>query len=175
MDKEQQKDKIIEIVKKAIGENSLWNYDKESGEFIAQIDGDDVDHIAEEVAENIYNFYHPIDEVAEYKPDEDKRFSDYGDEIRSLTRAVKELKDECDEYYAQADRLKEKLAQVLMIVDKTKEMTLDRAKIEGAKEFAEEIRELLLVTYGDYGSPLGDITGEEIMYDIDELLEEYTK
>ena len=50
-----------------------------------------------------------------------------------------------------------------------------RAKIEGAKEFAEEIRELLLVTYGDYGSPLGDITGEEIMRDIDELLEEYTK
>lgn len=166
MDKEQQKDKIVEIVKKAIAENSLYDYD---------IDGDDVDHIAEEVAGNIYNFYHPIDEVAEYKPDEDRLFSDYGDEIRSLTRAVKELKDECDEYCAQADRLQEKLAQVLMRVDKTKEWTLDRAKIEGAKEFAEEIRELLLVTYGDYGSPLGDITGEEIMRDIDELLEEYTK
>lgn len=84
MDKEQQKDKIIEIVKKAIAENSLYDYDKESAEVIAQIDGDDVDHIAEEVAENIYNFYHPIDEVAEYKPDEIRRFSDYGDEIRSL-------------------------------------------------------------------------------------------
>lgn len=71
MTKEQQKDKIIEIVKKAIGETSLYNYDKKRGEFIAQINCDDVDHIAEEVAGNIYNFYHPIDEVAEYKPDED--------------------------------------------------------------------------------------------------------
>lgn len=175
MDKKQQKDKIIEIVKKAIAENSLYDYDKESDEFIAQIDCDDVDHILDEVAENVYNFYHTIDEVAEHKPDEDRQFSDYGDEIRSLTRAIKELKDERDEYYAQADRLQEKLAQVLMRVNKTKEWTLDRAKIEGAKEFAEEIRELLLVTYGDYGSPLGDITGEEIMRDIDELLEEYTK
>ena len=53
MDEEQQKDKIVEIVKKAISENSLYDYDKESDEVIAQIDGDDVDHIAEEVAENI--------------------------------------------------------------------------------------------------------------------------
>lgn len=73
MDKEQQKDKIIEIVKKAIDDNSVT----ECGE-------DDVDHIAEEVAENVYEFYHPIDEVAEYKPDEVRRFSDYGDEMRSL-------------------------------------------------------------------------------------------
>ena len=53
MTKEQQKDKIIEIVKKAIDENSLHDYDKESGEIIAQIDSDDVDHIAEEVAEEV--------------------------------------------------------------------------------------------------------------------------
>ena len=97
------------------------------------------------------------------------------DENRALREECVRLNKERDEYYAQADRLQEKLAQVLMRVDKTKEWTLDRAKIEGAKEFAEEIRELLLVTYGDYGSPLGDITGEEIMRDIDELLEEYTK
>lgn len=53
MTKEQQKDKIIEIVKKAIDENSLHDYDKESDEVIAQIDSDDVDHIAEEVAEAV--------------------------------------------------------------------------------------------------------------------------
>lgn len=139
MTKEQQKDEIIEIVKRAIAENSLYDYDKESDEVIAQIDGDDLDHIAEEVAGNIYNFYHPIDEVAEYKPDEVRRFSDYGDEIRSLTRAIKELKDERDEYYAQADRLQAKLAQVLMGVDKTKEWTLDRARIEAVKEFAAKL------------------------------------
>lgn len=75
MDKEQQKDKIIEIIKKVIGETSLWNYDKESGEFIAQIDGDDVDHIAEEVAENVYNFYHPIDERDIHKRSTPEQFA----------------------------------------------------------------------------------------------------
>ena len=53
MNKEQQKDKIIEIVKSAIAENSLYDYDKENDEVIAQIDGDDVDHIAAEVAEEV--------------------------------------------------------------------------------------------------------------------------
>ena len=81
MDKEQQKDKIIEIVKKAINDNSVTSYGEDD---IVTIDGNDVDHIAEEVAENVYEFYHPIDEVAEYKPDEVRRFSDYGHEIRSL-------------------------------------------------------------------------------------------
>ena len=73
MTKEQQKDKIIEIVKKAIDDNSVTTYGEDD---MVAIDGDDVDHIAEEVAEEVYNFYHPIDEVAEYKPDEDRRFSD---------------------------------------------------------------------------------------------------
>lgn len=167
MTKEQQKDKIIEIVKRAIAENSLYDYDKESDEVIAQIDGDDLDHIAEEVAGNIYNFYHPIDEVAEYKPDEVRRFSDYGDEIRSLTRAVKELKDERDEYYAQADRLQAKLAQVLMGVDKTKEWTLDRARIEAVKEFAEKIKEKSYVN--NYCREVVEIEK------IDELLKEITE
>lgn len=167
MDKEQQKDKIIEIVKKAIDDNSVTSYGEDD---IVSIDGDDVDHIAEEVAENVYEFYHPIDEVAEYKPDEDRRFSDCGDEIRSLTRAVKELKDERDEYYAQADRLQEKLAQVLMRVDKTKEWTLDRAKIEGAKEFAEKLTSRLEKFVWKHNIP-------KCMYDdvMKQLLEEHTK
>lgn len=167
MDKEQQKDKIIEIVEKAIDDNSVTAYGEDD---IVSIDGDDVDHIAEEVAENVYEFYRPIDEVAEYKPDEDRRFSDSGDEIRSLTRAVKELKDERDEYYAQADRLQEKLAQVLMRVDKTKEWTLDRAKIEGAKEFAEKLKEV--IHERDYVRGYAEIGSIE---EINELLEEYTK
>lgn len=170
MNREKQKDKIIEIVKKAIAENSLYDYDKESDEVIAQIDSDDVDHIADEVAENVYNFYYPIDEAAEYKPTEERRFSDYGDEIRSLTTAVKELKDERDEYYAQADRLQEKLAQVLMRVDKTKEWTLDRAKIEGAKEFAEKLKEI--IHERDYVRGYAEIG---LIEEINELLEEYTK
>ena len=75
MTKEQQKDKIIEIVKKAIAENSLYDYDKESVEVIAQIDGDDVDHIAEEVAENVYDLYTSV----------------FDNEIENLKRGIKEL------------------------------------------------------------------------------------
>ena len=50
MTKEQQKDKIIEIVKKAIDDNSVTAYGEDD---IVSIDGDDVDHIAEEVAEEV--------------------------------------------------------------------------------------------------------------------------
>ena len=50
MNKEQQKDKIIEIVKKAIDDNSVTSYGEDD---IVSIDGDDVDHIAEEVAEEV--------------------------------------------------------------------------------------------------------------------------
>lgn len=58
MTKEQQKDKIIEIVKKAIDDNSVTSYGEDD---IVSIDGDDVDHIAEEVAETICDIYTPID------------------------------------------------------------------------------------------------------------------
>lgn len=53
MTKEQQKDKIIEIVKKAIDDNSVTTYGEDD---IVAIDGDDVDHIAEEIAECVGEF-----------------------------------------------------------------------------------------------------------------------
>lgn len=50
MTKEQQKDKIIEIVKKAIDNNTIVG----SGEVdIIELDCNDVDHIAEKVAEEV--------------------------------------------------------------------------------------------------------------------------
>lgn len=50
MTKEQQKDKIIEIVKKAIDNNTIVG----SGEVdIIELDCNDIDHIAEEVAEEV--------------------------------------------------------------------------------------------------------------------------
>nr|DAM56597.1 MAG TPA: transcription factor [Caudoviricetes sp.] len=166
MEKEQQKDKIIEIVKKAIDDNSVTAYGEDD---IVSIDGDDVDHIAEEVAEEVYDLYTSV-------------LDNFDNGIESLKRGIKELQDEnaglnreCNDYLAKIDQLQAKLAQVLMGVDKTKEWTLDRAKTEGAKEFAEKVKNLLLVTYSDYWSPLGDITGKDIVCDIDELLEEYTE
>ena len=156
MEKEQQKDKIIEIVKKAIDDNTIVGSGVDD---IIAIDCNDVDHIAEEVAENVYDLYATV----------------FGNEIKSLKRGIKELQDEnaglnreCNEYYAQADRLQEKLAQVLMRVDKTKEWTLDRAKIEGAKEFAEKLK----------NEADGICCKDDIVYaikssEIDKLLEEY--
>lgn len=162
MTKEQQKDKIIEIVKNAINDNSVTLYGADD---MVSIDGDDVDHIAEEVAEEVY----------------DLRISVFGNEIKSLKRGIKELQDknaelkrECNEYYAQADRLQAKLAQVLMRVDKTKEWTLDRAKIEGAKEFAEKLKEKFdgydATSYNGYEEGFHDLQEE-----IDEVLKEYTE
>ena len=170
MTKEQQKDKIIEIVKKAIAENSLYDYDKESDEVIAQIDGDDLDHIAEEVAGNIYNFYHPIDEVAEYKPDEVRRFSDYGDEIRSHTRAVKELKDQI----AELEKEKEETMKAWlkdregMFWDGVREGELKGYK--QLKQFAERLKEV--IHERDYIQGYAEIG---LIKEIDELLKEITK
>lgn len=90
--------------------------------------------------------------------------------IKITKEEYNKLKDERDEYYAQADRLQEKLAQVLMRVDKTKEWTLDRAKIEGAKEFAEMLKEV--IHERDYIHRYVEIG---LIEEIDELLEEYTK
>lgn len=57
MNKEQQKDEIISIVKKAIAANSYIALSDDR--VISDCNG--VDHIAEEVADAVYNFYKPID------------------------------------------------------------------------------------------------------------------
>lgn len=95
--------------------------------------------------------------------------------IKITKEEYNKLKDERDEYYAQADRLQEKLAQVLMRVDKTKEWTLDRAKIEGAKEFTEMLKEK-----AHKGASRDPITYKFIEHDytiteskLNELLKEY--
>lgn len=155
--KEYQRDKIIEIVKKAIADNTVNGSGEDD---IIALDCNDVDHIAEEVAEEVYDLYTSV----------------FDNEIESLERGIKELQDEnaalnreCDEYYAQADRLQEKLAQVLMRVDITKEWTLDMAKIEGAKEFAEKLKENSIeINSREFG--IMDFVGIDA---IDELLEEY--
>lgn len=156
MTKEQKNGKIIEIVKKAIDDNKLVTYGEDD---IISLESNDVDHIAEEVAEKVYDLYTSV----------------FDNEIKSLKRGIKELQDEnaglnreCNDYYAQADRLQEKLAQVLMRVNKTKEWTLDRAKIEGAKEFAERLK----------NEADGICCKDDIVYaikssEIDKLLEEY--
>ena len=118
MEKEQQKDKIIEIVKKAIGDNSIV---EKGTAYIIVFDSNDIDHIAEEVAENVYNFYKPIDNEpvgAMYIEGCRKGFFDRDNQVRTLATAIKELKDEnaglnreCNDYLAKIDQLQAKLAQ----------------------------------------------------------------
>lgn len=81
MNKEQQKDEIILSVKKAIGENSYYT---EADNCL--IDSNDVDHIAEQSAEMLYNAgYRQIDEncavitkaeLKEYKRQAVKEFAE---------------------------------------------------------------------------------------------------
>lgn len=91
------------------------------------------------------------------------------EELLEMKSQYAKIRQERDEYYAQADRLQEKLAQVLMRVDITKEWTLRRAKIEGAKEFAEKLKEKYKGFYS-IGKSRGWI---DFLDDIDELLKEY--
>lgn len=161
MEKEQQKDKIIEIVKKAIGDNSVTTYGADD---MVSIDGDDVDNIAEEVAENVIA---NIESEIEILKIQNKNM---GIAFDRLQEEYDKLKRERGEYYAQADRLQAKLAQVLMGVDKTKEWTLDRAKIEGAKEFAEKLKNV--IHERDYIQGYAEIG---LIEEIDELLKEYTE
>lgn len=86
MNKEQQKDEIILSVKKAIGVNSYYT---EADNFL--IDSNDVDHIAEQSAEMLYNAgYRKIDEncavITKAELKEYKR------------QAVKEFIEKCKEY-----------------------------------------------------------------------------
>lgn len=118
MDKEQQKDKIIEIVKKAIDDNSVASYGEDD---IVSIDGNYVDHIAEEVAEAVYNFYKPIDKEpvgAMYIEGCRKGFFDRDNQVRTLATAIKELKDEnaglnreCNDYLAEIESIQRATAK----------------------------------------------------------------
>lgn len=95
-------------------------------------------------------------------------------ELLEMKSRYAKIKQERDEYYAQADRLQAKLAQVLMRVDKTKEWMLDRAKIEGAKEFAEKLKKN---THNYYPSIDSYCCSRHVVLvkDIDDILKEYTK
>lgn len=88
MNKEQQKDEIISIVKKEIDDNSVCSVGENE---IISLDGNDVDHIAEQSAEMLYNAgYRKIDEnCAVITKDELKEYK---------RQAVKEFIEKCKEY-----------------------------------------------------------------------------
>lgn len=100
MTKEQQNGKIIKIVKNAIADNTVVGNGEDD---IIALDCNDVDHIAEEVAEKGYDLYASV----------------FGNEIESLKRGIKELQDEnavlnreCNDYCAKIDQLQAKHADL---------------------------------------------------------------
>lgn len=95
MNKEQQKDEIILMVKNAIAANSIPFEDSDE---LVELDGSDVDNIAEEVAEEVYNAgYRKVPEYAVIIPAEERE-----EEIK----ATNEILAERDRLKAEIERLK---------------------------------------------------------------------
>lgn len=95
MNKEQQKDEIILIVKKAIADNSIPFED--SDEFV-ELDCSDVDNIADEVYEALYNAgYRKVPEYAVIIPAEERE---------AEMKATNETLAERDRLKAEIERLK---------------------------------------------------------------------
>lgn len=187
MTKEQQNGKIIKIVKNAIADNTaVWNGEDD----IIALDCNDVDHIAEEVAEKGYDLYSSV----------------FGNEIKSLKRGIKELqdenaelnrecdivddytigfathlmqkqRDEVDRMQAEIKNLQEENAYLLKVCEE--KFTFDTTENKTysifnsvRKVFAEELKEKL---HNDYIMPSGE-TDERLVFEcVDEVLKEYEK
>ena len=76
-----------------------------------------------------------------------------------------------EDYKDQIKNLQNKLAEVLSQVNVSKEMTLQEAKRQGVKEFAEKLKERTGTRFDYFVRFQKVVLAEEI----DELLEEYTK
>lgn len=75
-----------------------------------------------------------------------------------------------EDYKNQIKDLQNKLGEVLLQVNVSKEMTLQEAKRKGAEEFAEKLKEKL---HNDYVMPSGE-TDERLVFEcVDEALGEY--
>lgn len=103
----------------------------------------------------------------------DKIIYDLKEENSVLRNMVGHLQDRINTFLAQIEIHKKNNRNVALSITEINR-TLKVIKQAAVKEFAEKIKNLLLVTYGDH-APLGKTTGENIVCNIDKLLEEYTK
>lgn len=161
MTKEQKYGKIIEIVKKAIADNTV---DGSGEDDIITLDCNDVDHIAEEVAEEVYDLYTAV----------------FDNEIKSLKRGIKELQDEnaglnreCNDYLAEVGRLKKENANLLKVCEEKFTFNTTANKTYSVfnsvrKEFAEKLKKVIYER--DYIQGYVEIG---LVKEIDELLKEY--
>lgn len=131
--KEQQKDEIILIVKKAIADNA--EIDVETDTVTTDCNG--CDHIAEQVAKEIYNAGNrKVPKYAVILTPEER------EEEMKLTN---EILAERDELKAENWRLTEKLRQVLLSIDTVKKMNtmcdIDEQRKQAVMAFAEKVKE----------------------------------
>lgn len=184
------KDKIILIVKNAIADYADIDVETDT----VTTDSNGVDHLAEQVAEEVYKMFEPvsideqgalgpsgkvttskfvIDMPLAYKEGYSKGVTD-GIELNKTLHNEKcaEFNKLCYDYAKIQDEnksLRNKLAEYKKPVDEF----IKGRETKAVREFAKRLKDLLYTVYGDYGAPLGDITAEDIACDIDELLKEY--
>lgn len=195
MKEEQIKDEIILTVKKAIGVNS---YNTEDDNFL--IDSNDIDHIAEQTAEIIYNAGYRKTFTSIFVSNPQRAFKEgyvkgieeQKAEIERLTEVNKAMENdiynnemnlqnllnEIAELKAENERLTEKLRQVLLSIDTVKEMNtmcnIDEQRKQAVKEFVEKLqKELPCRDYTFNGNTYSMILTSSTKYVIDKLLKEY--
>lgn len=127
MNKEQIKDEIILTVKKAIADNAEI-YDED----YISADSNDTDHMAEQVAENLYNAGYRKTFTSDLASDTQKAYKE------GYIKGIEERK-------AENERLTERLKQVLLSIDTVKEMNamcnINEQRKQAVKEFAEMLIE----------------------------------
>lgn len=174
MDKEQQKDKIIEIVKKAIDDNSVTTYGADD---MVSIDGDDVDHIAEEVAENVYNFYKPIDNEMNTMCNIDdivRGFIVKDGKIMYVTNILNGCRQEFKDIHKICDELNNNMKEIDRLMEWNNYLRFQLEEIQKltVKEFAAKLKKN---THNYYPSIDSYCCSRHVVLvkDIDELLKEY--
>ena len=93
MNKEQQKDEVILIVKKAIDANTEQHFVDDDTVYI---DGNDVDHIAEQVADEVYATGYRKTSTSDLASDTQKAFKEGYEKARNET--AKEILNRINEY-----------------------------------------------------------------------------
>ncbi len=180
--KEQIKDEIILTVKKAIGANSYYTEDDN-----VLIDSNDIDHIAEQTAEIIYNAGYRKTFTSDFASDTQKAYKEgyiKGIEEREAEIEILKIQNKNRGYQPLPITPKPAPPKGLtpspksISIDTVKEMNamcnIDEQRKQAVKEFAEKLqKELPCRDYTFNGTTYSMVLTSNIKYVIDKLLKEY--
>ena len=170
MNKEQQKDEIILAVKEAFNDNA------EPTPFVREyieLDGNDIDHIAEQTAENLYNAGWRKTFTSDLASDTQKAFKEgYQKGFDDRDEEFKIIMERNEQLLKRNAQLEEKLNEFKKQIDK---FIKDREK-QAVKEFADKLqKELPCRDYTFNGNTYSMVLTSSMKYVIDKLLKEYEK